>query len=77
MDITYTKDEMFTRFMPETYAGEAMWREMYDKHSAAAVFNFEAKRVIAEMRAAGYSVGKAKPVKLSMSDEELLAELGV
>ena len=75
MDLTYTQDKMFTRFIPETKEGEAVWREMYDKHGAAAVFNFEAARVIAEMRKAGYKVGKAKPIK--MSDDELLELLGV
>jgi hypothetical protein len=76
IDLTYTSDKMFTRFIPETTAGETVWRQMYEQHGAAAVLNFEAARVIAEMRKAGYKVGKAKPVKLDMSDDELLAALG-
>jgi hypothetical protein len=76
MDITYTNDKMFTRFYPESAQGESVWREMADKmNGVAAVLNFEAKAIIAQMRAAGYKVGKAKLVKIS--DDELLAELGV
>lgn len=78
MDISYTTDKMFTRFMPESKAGEDVWREMANKMGGvAAVLNFEAKAIIAQMRAAGYKVGKAKPVKMDMSDDELLSALGV
>jgi hypothetical protein len=77
-DLTYTTDGMFTRFFPESTQGEAVWNEMASKmDGVAAVLNFEAKAVIAQMRQAGYKVAKAKPVKLDMSDEELLAALGV
>lgn len=78
MDISYTNDKMFTRFMPESKAGEEVWREIANKmDGVAAVLNFEAKAIITQMRAAGYKVGKAKPVKLDMGDDELLAALGV
>jgi hypothetical protein len=78
MDISYTTDKMFTRFMPESKAGEDVWREMASKmDGVAAVLNFEAARVIAEMRKAGYKVAKAKSVNLDMSDDELLAALGI
>ena len=77
MDISYTSDKMFTRFLPESKAGEDVWREMASKMGGvAAVFNFESKAIIAQMRAAGYKVGKAKPIKLDMSDDEILAALG-
>lgn len=75
-DISYKTDGMFTRFYPESTQGESVWREMADKmDGGAAVLNFEAARVIAEIRKAGYKVAKAKPV--TMSNDELLAELGV
>ena len=76
MDLTYTQDKMFTRFMPESSAGENAWREMANKmNGVAAVFNFEANNVITQLRKAGYKVGKAKPVNIS--DDELLEALGV
>ena len=78
IDITYKQDGMFTRFFPESTAGEAVWNEMASKmDGVAAVLNFEAKAIIAQIRAAGYKVAKAKPVKLDMADDELLAALGV
>ena len=76
MDLTYTQTGMFTRFIPESKAGEDAWREMANKMGGvAAVLNFEAKNVISQLRNAGYKVGKAKPVK--MSDDKLLEALGV
>lgn len=76
MDITYINDGMFTRFIPESKAGEYIWREMHDKMGHTAIINFEAKKVIAQIRAAGYKVGKAKPVKAGEIDA-ILAELGI
>jgi hypothetical protein len=74
MDLTYTQSGMFTRFMPESTAGEDAWREMANAmNGVAAVLNFEASKVISQLRKAGYKVGKAKPVKIS--DDELLRAL--
>lgn len=74
-DLEYTQYGMFTRFFPNTPAGEAVWREMAKQDGVAAVMNFEAKKVIRQIRNAGYSVSKAK--KPDMSIDEILAELGV
>lgn len=75
-DITYTQDGMFTRFYAETKAGEAVWNEMaIMMGGTAAVLNFEANKVIAQIRAAGYTVAKAK--KVTQSIDEILAELEV
>lgn len=73
-DLTYTSDAMFTRFYPETKCGEAIWNEMAAKmNGVATVFNFEAARVIAQIRKAGYKVAKAK--KPTESIDEILAAL--
>lgn len=74
-DLTYTADSMFTRFIPQTPEGENAWRQMaeQDGSGVAAVLNFEAKRVIAQLRAAGYTVRKAQKCKQSV--DEILAEL--
>lgn len=75
-DITYTQDGMFTRFYPETKDGEVVWNEMANQMGGtAAVLNFEANKVIAQIRAAGYKVAKAK--KVTQSIDEILAELDV
>lgn len=74
-DLTYITDKLFTRFIPQTEAGENAWREMGDN---TAVLNIHAKNVIAQLRAAGYEVAKHRKgaSKLSASDYELLAQLG-
>ena len=77
-DLTYTQDGMFTRFFPVTDAGVDAWRVMAEKDGVAAVLSFEAARVIAQLRKAGYSVAKAKKEKISVAEiDSLLAELGV
>lgn len=73
-DLEYTNQGMFTRFYPNTVAGEDAWREMAKQDGVAAVLSFEAKLVIAQLRRAGYSVSKAK--KSTQSIHEILAELG-
>jgi len=59
-DLEYIKDDMFTRFMPNTPAGEDAWREMAKEDGVAAVLNIHAKSVISQLRKAGYKVAKAK-----------------
>ena len=67
---------MFTRFYAETEQGAVAWNQMASElDGAAAVLNCEAKRVISELRKAGYVVAKAKPERVS--DDDLLSELGV
>lgn len=78
-DLTYINDKMFTRFIAQSDVGEYAWREMAEKmNGVAAVLNFEASRIIAQLRKAGYVVRKAKPVIVTNQEiDELLAELGV
>lgn len=73
-DITYTVDGMFTRFYPETDAGKKAWNAMNTPETPnACIPTMHLKNVLSQLRIAGYSVGKAKPVKVS--DDELLAAL--
>jgi hypothetical protein len=74
-DLTYLNTGLFTRFIPNTPAGEDAWRCMVNQEGSASVLSIHAANVIGQLRKAGYSVGKGKPVK--MSDDELLTELGV
>lgn len=74
-DIEYFIDGMFTRFVPNTRAGELAWNEMAKKEGVAAVLSMHSKSVINQLRNAGYVVAKAKPVKQSI--DEILAELEV
>lgn len=72
-DLEYSQQGMFTRFYANTLDGEDAWREMAKESGAAAVLNFEAKRIISQLRSAGYTVAKAK--KSPNTIDSILAEL--
>jgi len=74
-DLIYIKDKMFTKFIANTAEGEYVWREIAAQmcSDVAAVLNVDAKRVIAQIRAAGYTVRKAP--KCDMSIDEIYNEL--
>lgn len=74
-DITYTEDGLFVAFYADTAAGEEACRELA-KHSDGTCKFLAPMRagIVAQLRAAGYSVAKAKPRK-AMSPDELDALL--
>lgn len=74
-DLEYFQSGLFTRFVANTPAGEDAWRVMAEKDGVAAVLSVHAKNVIAQLRRAGYSVAKAKPVTIPI--EEILKELKI
>lgn len=74
IDLEYRNDGLFTRFVPNTPAGEDAWRVMAEETGVAAVLNIHAAAVLAQLRRAGYSVAKAK--KSTQSIDDILAELG-
>ena len=77
-DLTFTSEGMFTRFDPETDAGERAWAEMLDQNGGTSkVLTTHAAAVAAQLRSAGYVVHKARP-RAPMKPgelEALLAEL--
>ena len=74
IDMTYRRDGIFTRFYAETPAGEEAWRAMADQcGGVAAVLGCQEADTVRQLRAAGYTVRKAKPHDISI--DELLAEL--
>lgn len=74
-DLIYVKDDLFTRFYPETEAGRLAWDTMLETTGSYAVLNHHAPMVIAQLRRAGYRVHKAK--RVTETTDELLAELGI
>jgi len=75
-DLEYTNDGMFTRFIPNTPQGESAWRHMHDHLGhVPVILNIVAPQVIKQLRDAGYTVRKAKPEPMGMTDSQLLAEL--
>ncbi len=74
IDLTDTKDGMFTRFMPHTTEGEIAWNEIAKQTSGTgAVFTFHEAQTLKQLRAAGYTVRKAK--KDTMTIDDILNEL--
>lgn len=67
-DLEYINTGMFTRFVPNTPAGEDAWRVI-----DGCVLSIYLDNVLRQLRKAGLSVGKAKPCKTSVDD--ILAEL--
>ena len=63
-DLTYTQNEFWTHFIPQTDAGIEAFRVMAnaDKDGQAAVLNSHKNAVLKQLRDAGYTVKKAKPV---------------
>lgn len=74
-DIEYSNDGLWTRFYTNTEAGEIVWRELAKSDGVAAVLTIHAKTVIAQIKAAGYSIRKAKPVS-DLQINKILDELG-
>jgi len=75
-DLTYADDGLFTNFMPNTKVGEGVWKEIAKEDGTGKVLSIHAKSVIAQIRAAGYTVRKRKPAKIDTVElDAILAEL--
>jgi len=66
-DLTYSTSGLFTMFFPETPAGKDAWCEM-ESQGGTKIFTIHLPQVLQQLRAAGYSVVKAKPSKLTMDE---------
>ena len=74
-DLEYTTDGLWTRFIPNTKAGEGAWYRIAElTDGSGAILTMHLPDVLRQLRAAGYSVRKAR-VTLSPDTDELLAEL--
>lgn len=79
-DIVYINQGLFTAFIPQTVAGEAVFNAMAeDTHGTGKVLSVHAKAVIQQIKARGYTVGKAPKIKALTADEldEMMRELGI
>jgi len=74
-DIEYKNDGLFTRFYPNTQEGVSVWNSIAqnDDNGLMVLLTIHAKNFIKQARAAGYSVSKCKPIKIS--DDDLLDAL--
>lgn len=75
-DISYLDDGLFTTFLPNNADGEEAWRVINanPESEGGKVLSIHADSVIAQLRAAGYSIHKAK-TSSGESDDALLNEL--
>lgn len=82
-DLTYLTTGLFTVFFPETKDGEYAFKTMCEElgNNSAKILTRDLKSTLKQLRKAGYTVGKAKPVKhLSIDDildSDLAKELGI
>lgn len=78
-DLFYTKQGLFTCFIPNTTAGETAWRELVSQNEGSPkILTMHLPQVSKQLKAAGYSV-KAAP-KLSKKEkarelQEIFAEM--
>lgn len=74
-DLTYTTDSLFARFLPETPPGVDVWRQMNAADNGDVVLLQHLPSVLAQIRAAGYTVRKAQRGRAVANDDQLLNEL--
>lgn len=71
-DIEYIEDGMFITFFANTTEGEHAWRQLAESTDGTGkVFAIHAKQVMQDMRKAGYTVRKAKPISKKDTDKML------
>ena len=75
-DLEYTDDGLFVTFFPVTDAGKEAWGQMADQHGTKHLA-IHLPAIKAQLKAAGYTVRKARPSKPLTVDQlkSMLAEL--
>lgn len=76
-DLTYFTNGLFTLFLPNTKAGEYVWREMLSREGGGGdvIYTIQLASVLKQIRRAGYTVTKAKPITAKQR-ANIFAELG-
>lgn len=73
-DLDYLTTGFFTTFFPNTPAGENAWKSLAEQtNGSGKILTMHLQSTLAQLRKAGYSVGKAK--KPTMSIDDILNEL--
>lgn len=75
-DLEFTNDGLFATFFPATDAGKQAWLEM-EAQGGSKVLVMHLPAIKAQLKAAGYTVRKARPSKPLTVDQlkSMLAEL--
>lgn len=75
IDITYIKGDLFTTFVSASPQGDKLMSQMMAQNGGSnKVPTAQADKVIAQIRARGYTVRKAKPISKEETDA-IFAEL--
>ena len=72
-DFEYTTDGLFAHIMPASEPGKRQWNELAAQGFNGKVIVLQFAQFCADLKAAGYTIRKARPVRIS--DEDLLALL--
>jgi hypothetical protein len=60
-DLSFTEDGMFTRFLPNSPAGETAWAELAKNSDGSGAFlTVHAAGIVRQLRAAGYAVSRRR-----------------
>ena len=77
-DLEYDIKGFWTTFYPVTEAGHDAWMVIHEGTGGTdKILTMHLDSVLRQLRKAGYSVHKAKDPNPNMTDEELLAALGL
>lgn len=69
-DIFYKDEGLFTSFIPESDAGISLWKQLAEHTDGTGkVFTIHAESTIKQMRDAGYTVRKHKPMSKKETDQ--------
>lgn len=74
-DLEHITTGLFTRFIPCTPAGETAWRQM-EAQGGAQILTAHLPAVLIQLRAAGYTVRRARKVG-DLEFQNILEELGI
>jgi hypothetical protein len=74
-DLEYITTGLFARFIPVTEAGATAWREM-EAQGGAQILTAHLPQVLTQLRAAKYTVRRAKEVS-DLEFQKIWKELGI
>jgi hypothetical protein len=67
-DLHYREEGLFVSYYPNTEEGIVAWREMIEQSPDARFWAIHKKQINAQLKAAGYSVRKSPPVRMTRGE---------
>lgn len=72
IDLHYREEGLFVTYYPNTEAGIAAWKEMLKQSPSGKFLSTHRKQINAQLKAAGYSVRKTPPVRMTKGEVDYL-----